>query len=410
MNKKYIIILFALGITFGSNCIEAQIKNSVYSMQGIGQLSDYSFGVNRSLGGTGIAFQSRESINYLNPASYIGLAANSNILEAGVYTMFTKSQSNSASQYSSEFNFDYVSISFYFTNWWASSLGITPFSYVDYEIDSKDEIDGEPISIDKNYSGSGGLNRIYFGNSFNIFKGLSIGFNASYIVGPITQTEIAHSNESFSGYELQHKLTASSFYLDYGMQYSINNDNWLYTIGLIYGSSETLNTTDELEFIYNGISTSLEQDDESLKLPEKFGIGISLKNGNNFRAGLDYEWGSWSSINYSNSNFNTKNSNRYSIGVEYKPEEDRRGGWLNDLTYRLGANYKNSYLEIDNTQINSMAINLGLGIPYETFGNINLSFEYGEEGTLSNGLIMNSYLKFYLNISLPEFWSNNSSF
>jgi hypothetical protein len=410
MNKKYNIIVFVLGITLGSNCIKAQIKNSVYSMQGIGQLSDYSFGVNRSLGGTGIAFQSSESINYMNPASYLGLAANSNILEAGVYTMFAKSQNNSTSQYSSEVNFDYVSISFYFTNWWAASLGITPFSYVDYEIDSKDEIDGEPISIDKNYSGSGGLNRIYFGNSFNIFKGLSVGFNASYIVGPITQTEIAHSNESFSGYELQHKLTASSFYLDYGMQYSINNDNWLYTIGLLYGSSETLNATDELEFVYNGISTSLEKDEESLKLPEKFGIGISLKNGNNFRAGFDYEWGSWSSIKYSNANFNTKNSNRYSIGVEYKPEEDRRSSWLNDLTYRLGANYKNSYLEIDNTQINSMAINLGLGIPYETFGKINLSLEYGEEGTLSNGLIMNSYLKFYLNISLPEFWSNNSPF
>ena len=67
-------------------------KNSVYSMFGVGQIIDNSFGINKSLGGTGIAFQSGSSVNYLNPASYLGIPPNSFILEIGVYGIYNKSE------------------------------------------------------------------------------------------------------------------------------------------------------------------------------------------------------------------------------------------------------------------------------------------------------------------------------
>ena len=45
-------------------------------------------------------------------------------------------------------------------------------------MNSNDEIEGEFTSFEKNFKGTGGLSRVYLGNSFKIYKGLAVGFNA----------------------------------------------------------------------------------------------------------------------------------------------------------------------------------------------------------------------------------------
>jgi len=263
-------------------------------------------------------------------------------MELGAYGIYNRSESRTTSQTDGNINVSHVSASLFVKNGWAFCFGIVPFSSVNYEINSSDEIGGEATSFEKNFKGTGGLSRIYLGNSFKIYNGLSVGFNASYILGPITQTETASSNDSFTGYELKNQRTAHSFYSDYGLQYFIGNNDWLYTIGLIYGASKKLDTTDDLEFTYDGETSSLEPDEQlDIRIPQKLGLGISVKRSSNFRAGFDYEWNNWSSINFSNPKLDTKNSNRFSIGVEYSPFQKDNG--LKSFVYRLGANYKNSY-------------------------------------------------------------------
>ncbi|MCI0446681.1 hypothetical protein L0152_26200, partial [bacterium] len=323
--------------------LQAQVKNSIYTMFGVGQIAENGFGINRLLGGAGIAFQSSRTINYLNPASYLGILPNSFVMEVGAYGIYNRSKSKTVSQTDGDINLSYFSASLYIKRWWTTSVGIVPFSSVDYEITSIDEVAGEPISFEKNFKGTGGLNRVYWGNSFKIYKGLAVGFNASYIFGPITQTETAASNDGFTGYELKNERTVTGSYSDFGLQYSIDNDDWFYTIGLIYGASKKLGAMDNLEFTYNGITSSLEQDEQSrLSIPKKFGVGVSVKKSTDWRIGFDYEWKNWSTINFSNPNLDTKNSNRFSIGAEYAPSQ--RNGWTKNLIYRFGENYKNSYL------------------------------------------------------------------
>lgn len=407
MYKKHIfVVVAALQAFLFVNTANAQVRNSVYSMFGVGELFDNSLGVNRSLGGTGIAFQSGTSINYLNPASYLGIAPNSYIMEVGVYGMYDKSENSNSVETEKDINFSYWSVSAYLANWWASSLGILPFSFIEYKINTTGKIEGELTSFEKTFTGSGGLSRIYLGNSFKIYKGLAAGFNTSYIVGPITQTESASINSSLAGYELKNKRAVNAIYLDYGLQYSLSRNDWLYTIGAIYGASRKLSTIDDLELTSNGSTTSLDENERlAISIPQKFGLGISVKK-DAMRAGLDYEWEDWSTIRFSNPNFNTKNSSRFSIGVEFSPGQKKEGS--KSLSYRLGANYKSSYLEIDNTPINSMTVSVGVGIPYDVV-NLNVSVEYGQEGTLNNGLIKNSYWVLYVGMSLHQFWATISS-
>ena len=400
INKKHIVTTVLICGLFLINTAQAQIKNSVYSMFGVGQLTDNNFGTNRAFGGTGIAFKSERSINYANPASYLGVPANSYVMEAGLYALYSRSKSKNISESSKDIKFSYFSLNLYCADWWALSFGVVPFSSVDYQINTEDQINGEITKYDRNYEGSGGLNKLYFGNSFKIYKGLSAGFNTSYIVGNITQTETGAQNSDFAGYKFVKKRTASSLYLDYGMQYTYNHNNWSYTLGGIYSAKTELNTDDKMELTYDGIVTELDDDEvrDDIELPQKVGVGFAVKKGNRFRAGIDYQWSDWSDIRFYNSSLETKAAHKFSVGAEYTP--DGEGGMFSKFTYRAGANYTNSYLKVDRTSINSMAFDVGIGIPYD----FNITLEYGEQGTLEKGLVKNNYVMLYVNITLREFW------
>ncbi len=375
-------------------------------MFGVGQLFDNSVGINKSLGGTGIAFQSGRSINYLNPASYLGILPNSFVIELGVFGSYNVSENSRIKQTLGDVKVSYFSANLFIANEWALSAGIIPFSLVDYEINSRDQIEGELTSFDKSFTGTGGLNKLYLGNSFKVYEGLTAGFNASYIFGPVTQKESALQSGSFSGYEIINEHTAGGFYLDYGLQYSIKDNGWLYTAGFTYGDNSNLHTTDSLFISYGESTNTLEQELQSeIAIPRRIGLGLSAKQGNKFRIGLDYEWGNWSQINFSNPNLDTRNSNRFSMGLEYSPTQNRAyEDWFKTFFYRMGANYKQSYLQIDNTKINSFGINFGIGIPFEKISMVNFSVEYGEEGTLRKGLIKNSYWMLYVNVSYQDLW------
>ena len=199
MKKIQFTLLFLLALALTSGSLNAQAKNSIYSIFGIGQIIDDSYGINKSMGGTGIAFQSGRTINYLNPAGYFGIEPNSIIMESGIYGIHNTSKSNNTSQSDSDLNLSYFSTSFCLADWWAFSFGLTPYSSINYEINSEDDVEGELTSFEKKFKGSGGLKRIYFGNSFNVYDRLNIGFNTSFIFGSITQVETALDNDDFDG-------------------------------------------------------------------------------------------------------------------------------------------------------------------------------------------------------------------
>ena len=226
-------------------------------------------------------------------------------------------------------------------------------------------------------------------------------------MGPITQTETGVSDSKFAGYTLKQERTVFNTYFDFGLQYGLNIGDWNYTLGAIYAPGQTLYSDDNLEFTYNSVTETLELEDQYLiKIPQKIGVGLAVDNGPNFRAGFDFEWSEWSKLKFNSSGINAINTSRISLGVEYSPANNiRHSSFLSSLFYRLGASYKKSYLEMNNSHISSMSINAGVGIPYDASSIFNISVEYGIEGTTSNGLVRNNYWMVYGNLSLHEFWN-----
>jgi hypothetical protein len=403
MNRKLIFISIVAGFfLFRNPSVDAQLKNSVYSMAGVGRIYDDGCGINRAMGGTGIAFQSGNSLNTLNPASALGIPCNAFHIELGACGINERSTKGTTTQTASDFNFSYFSAGLYLKKWWTLTFGIRPFSSMDYEVHTRAGIGGDQTQVEKKIRGTGGLNRVVLGQSFGRTPGIAVGFNASYVFGPMTETETVDSSGAFSGYQIKNERTARTFYADYGVQLSARTGGWIHTIGVTAGAHRRIRTNDVRTLSYGGESAALEPDEDSiLGVPAKLGFGVSTRKGDRFRAGFDYERQNWSEFDWNNQNLKTRDSRRYSFGAE--ASSVLKGRWLNALIFRTGAFFKQTALEVRNTPIDSKGIDFGIGIPYNAVDVLNVSVEYGEEGTLENGLIRSSYWMVDLSLSMHQF-------
>ncbi len=409
--KNKILIVNIITILLLTGNTEAQITSSPYTLFGAGRMEDIGFGVNKALGGTGIAFQSNTSLNNVNPASYSAIDSLSFLFEAGVFGKYTVYNTSGESQQRLDGNLRYLAMGLRFTKWWAGSVGIVPYSSVHYYIQTTEQIAGELNNYIKTFSGEGGINQFYLGNALRPLKNLSAGFNASYIFGSITQKESMNASDNFEGYQISKTNYLHNFYLDFGLQYSIWHKNWKYTTGIIYGNSKDLKTTSDYILIFNDDTTELDYKKEYFTIPARFGIGICIEKPGALRVGFDYEKRNWQGIQFANPKLSIRNSERYSFGTEFKISNDYKDTGFKRFYYRLGCNYEKSYLVINKTPVNSRALTLGIGIPMKNeLSMINISFESGVNGTTSKGLIRENYYLLHVNLTLHDLWFQKAKY
>jgi hypothetical protein len=395
--KTYILILILL--IFKLFSVSSQTTSSPYSIFGLGYLEGNSIGPFKAMGGTSIAFLSDKSINIMNPASYSGLDSLMSIFEVGVfgkYTIFSTSREN---QSLVNANLKYMVMGFRITPWLATSFGFSPYSSIGYNITTNAPIEGTSLEYTETFSGEGGINQVYLGGSVKILKNLSLGFNAAYLFGNITRSE---SSAEFT-YYLDDATYVSNFDFNYGLNYQLKVKKWKYNLGLIYGNSKKLRT-ENITTIQTATETeTLRSRKYKYSIPQNIGAGFALTKGF-FSAGIDYEWSSWKDVEFTNNYLQTRNSNRYSFGVEF-PLQGLNKGTGKMVFYRFGGEYRQSYLVIDDTPIDYRAVTIGAGIPLKGFLSIiNVSLELGQNGTSKNGLFKENFVTLHLDMSLKNLW------
>ena len=395
--KKYFLILVLLISILGT--ASSQTTSSPYSIFGLGYLEGNSIGPFKAMGGTSIAFPSDKSINIMNPASYSGLDSLLTIFEVGVfgkYTIFSTSREN---QSLVNANLKYLVMGFRVTPWLATSFGFSPYSSIGYNITTNASIEGTNKEYSETFSGTGGVNKVFLGGSVKLLKDLSIGFNAAYLFGDITRSE---SSAEF-GYYLEDATYVSNFDFDYGLNYQFKINKWKYSLGLIYGNSKKLKTKNVTTIQTETETETLRSRKYKYGIPQNIGAGFALGKGF-FSAGIDYEWSSWKDIEFTNNYLQTRNSNRYSFGMEF-PSPGVNKGTGKMIFYRFGGEYRQSYLVIDNTPIDYRAVTLGAGIPLKgVFSVVNIALELGQNGTSKNGLFKERFITLHLDMSLRDLW------
>ncbi|HAP30740.1 MAG TPA: hypothetical protein DCR01_02095 [Flavobacteriales bacterium] len=408
MNHIFRILAFVL---VGLSSSAQNESNSPYSRFGLGDLQSFSTATQSAMGGVGIASYDPLSINVINPASYSSVFAQRFTMQTGGIHTTKLLQTSTQNQVVNSTNFNYLMFSFPLSKFWGTSVGLLPYSEKSYSF--SDAIT-DP-SADLLFEGNGGLTRIYFGNSTNVNKNLSIGANLNYLFGNLNSSRKVFFNDvRVFNTKINEDINIKGFYFDFGLMYKAKLGKWNSVLGFTMDNGseisaektsliETFRSGGEFELIEDTISFD-QQLGGSLVLPTSMGFGLALSN-EQWKIMADYKSDNWEEYNLFGTNDDLENSSRLALGFEFVPDKKSINRYYKMIRYRLGMYSSKTYLNLKNQQLDEKAITLGFGLPLKRSGSlVNLSAELGQMGTTDDGLIQESFARFKIGFIFSDIW------
>jgi hypothetical protein len=411
----FLSVLFLLVAFSGSTQIAI---NSPYSRYGVGDLSVRRNAYQYSMGGISMAVASNRYINPYNPAANFAFDSLSFIFSGGIIGSTGSLQTDDLDATSNYATLGYLLFGFPITKWLKTTIGLTPYSNVGYNIAAGEVLEGIG-STEFRYEGSGGLNEFYGNASIEPFKNFSIGAKMSYMFGKSDRARIIFFPDSV-GYlntRVDNYIEVGDLYFEYGMQYhhEFGNDLTL-GLGAVYAPKQSVNAVENylarsffptslgVESFRDTISSRIESEG-TIDIPDKYGFGFTLKKTNRWLFGADYSWQNWSDFKAFGRSDSLQNTMQFNIGGEFTPVSSITASYWKRVKYRLGFRFNKTYLNVRDTQINEFGITFGMGLPIpRSFSTFNVALEIGRRGTTASGLIQNNYLRLTLGISVWERW------
>ncbi len=433
MQRKFNGIL-AISLSIITFSLSAQ-QNSVspYSRLGLGDMRLPNYTRGQAMGGATLANYDALFINNTNPASYTALQLTT--FELGMYGSFIdqeqanpdlKIENNTA-------GLSYFAFALPLTDWWGSGVGLQPYSAKGYNI-SRTRTGPDDIEITDAFSGNGGFNRLYWGNAFEVAKGLSLGIDASYLFGTLeeSQTVIWDANRVYIA-QFDERVRAGGFKFNYGAQYNLELPK-LQTLNMAVTFSNSSNlpieiesyqyTLDPLRGPVDTAAQEVNERDGNYTLPSELAFGLYY--GRKSRLSAHHAWGVSANYTiYNGSEFRNQFGNAElrdafiaQFGAHLTPAltwegAAKRGGYLSHIEYRLGGFYERSPISVDGQGIDDYGMTFGMGLPVRQRGlapgevkvtTLNLGMKLGRRGTLDNNLIRENYLSLFIGVTLNDKW------
>lgn len=431
-----------------------------YSIFGIGTTQNNPLPVGSAMGGVGVGLRDSNNINFLNPASYSAfeLAQAQIGFETNIYNRLIQGFPDRDIATS----LNQVALGFPIIHRrkfnWGLMIGYQPFSSLGYKVfDTTVQVFGvDTLTLREQYDGDGGLNRVFIGNGFRLFKGLSVGFNAGILFGTSNRNSalIFPSGTNYLSSRVQEKTRVLSFSFDAGIQYEIRfpsyrffpksngtidtvRRNYSFTIGATFGLGQSINADfQRLGILFLPNSTEFGVDTFELQpsssgriiLPHTFGVGFQISNMNIWKIVTDFNYGKWSDFRYFDQT-NTAYFDSYSfhIGGEYKPLfKDAllgKGTFFKNIIYRAGFRYHNMPLRPDGNPVQEIGISFGLGLPVgmktsylsdlerkDFFSFINLGMEFGVQQSTTGSAVNDNFFRLNVGITLRDLWFQRRRF
>ena len=418
------ILVYTIAIFCCIHTAFAQNNNSPYSIIGLGDIEKSSFDRTSGMGHAGLALSSNRFFYYANPASYATMDNHffnfefSARYQATSYTgvPITSGSDNT----SSDLQFKRFGLAIKLKKFWTTSIGLQPFSTVNYSFNSPVTIGGTPFLANAYVEGTGNTNMLYITNSFAINKNLSIGVQSSYFFGQIEQDQTFSTAVSDS---TLYSTTITSIYKPYfklGVQYRTKlSKHWSVSAGATGSLKTSLNSSNSVvvkdgnTIIPNNQSYQDNQSyvASSYALPLMYAGGIAATLNNAFTFAADYNYQGWNSLKNYNGlnnglNYYITNSNRFSFGGEYsKKITFKDKSFFERWFLQTGFFYENSYLNMAGQQIKNIGATFGGGFNclHNNMG-VHAAVEIGSIGTTNNSLIKEDYSQFTLTLSYRDFW------
>ncbi|MCM1163070.1 MAG: hypothetical protein NC339_02305 [Muribaculaceae bacterium] len=399
------LISILLTLAFTSS---AQMTSSPYSKYGYGILGDNATSAQRQMGSTGYAMHSGRQINAMNPASYAAMDTLTFLFDIGADATLFWRNDDSGSQRDWGGGIDYITLQAPLSRTVGFSAGLVPYSSVGYSFGSG--IENGAAS----HQGNGGINQLYVGTGWQPVKGLSIGFNVSYIFGNITNDVFASSNMGQSAV-FEQVMEIRDYHFRFGAQYTqrINRLNSV-TLGVTYEPGKSLlGKTYVLKYLQSSgagadtIAPGVIDLHHRFELASSYGIGLAYDHADRFHGEIDFTYQPWGKAKYTQlENFSaTRLANRWKVGAGISYTPNPRGGYLRRIAYRAGAYYNRDYIMVGENHVRDYAISCGFGFPtVSTKTVVNLGFEYRNRRATPMPMLKEQYFNITLGVNFNQVW------
>ena len=403
---KNAILFFMLTLLFLPDMQAQSSTSSPLSIFGTGEIEVRDFGRTTAMGSVGIGYQSENFLNRRNPAGLSGIDTLRFILDVSAAVKFSQFRTKDFKAQTTNFNFKTLAIGVRLSKRWTSSAGLCPFSNAGYHLIESQALPAGNYSEEINFTSSGGVNKFYWSNAFELFRGFSAGVNSSFIFGNITR------NEDSNGDLIRNTYNVNKLNFDFGAQYS----HWFgqftnVIVGGVYGyqSKMLIQQTRTITF---GSYKEERKPDRKAYIPETYGAGFSIlrnKKAAEWIFAADYQYWKWSADPFYEKKMRYTDSQIFSAGLQITPNKQRPENYIQALRFHLGASYNQSYLKVNGYQVEDISVSIGVGLPFvnnRTYERsyVNVSAIFGESGTGQRGGITERYALLSVNLSLIERW------
>ena len=413
--RSFISILFSI---FFSNLIAQSITQNPLSYFGIGEQNFGSNAIYDALGRNSVNYYDSSQLNIFNPASYSSMSSGNTLLTVGLNGRLSKFSELNNDALRITIMPDQFALGFKLSKQIGAAFGLKPYSRRGYDITEYDSIN---LLINK-YEGSGGTQAFFLGAGFRIFKlktsNLSLGFNANYIFGSVTNSRnsklFSTSNSTPAGIS-NSTIKLNAINIDLGISFeqmisknhsfiltgeftpNLLSQNLKISEGLFYANSSSAGVIYDT-INYNVISSSI--NNSALKFGLSYRINLkSWQRNMRFINPSILFLGSYSTMK---TNFSTSSNemNQISFGIQFAPETKIFENNINlklleKINYRIGF-YKqqNSINDLSNLNYNDIGFTFGLGIPIiiqQSLSSFNASFSFGNCNAKNSSSLSEKY-------------------
>lgn len=415
MIKKIIGLLFLL---ISLNLLAQKNNTSPYSYFGIGDQSSGKTVQEISMGEVSGAFNNSYQLSFTNPASYAFLRLTSYNLAAenkAIKIDDGKSKGNSSNA-----SFSYLALGFPIGKNAGLAFGLKPRTTVGYSLSQEIRNTSGELTTINLFTGEGGINSVFLGFAHKINNNFSIGIEGSYIFGSIENSLLNRRNGVPLATMQTSDANVSGFILKTGAQYQTKiNDKLTVKSGLVIETSNNISNKGKmyrysLVNVPNGVisprDTTVNNDfNYTFKNPLKTIVSAGVGEENKWYAGIEYEFRDALSFNDGFDQNNTissyTKSKRISLGGFYTPKFNSVTNYWQRVVYRAGLKHTETGLMVNNNSVNDFGISFGVGLPLsKQLSSLNLGFEFGKRGQVTDGLIKENYFNFRIGLSLTDQW------
>jgi hypothetical protein len=405
MNKIKLILRLVALVIFPNIALAQNNTNSPYTLYGYGNLADKAFASQRAMGGIGYGVRNPYLINPMNPASYSSIDSLTFMFDMGVMAQLVWFEDNAGKERKINGNFEYLALQFPLMKKMGFGVGLEPVSYVGYHYGGLEE--WETGYAEREYSGSGGLNKVYGALSYDFFNKLSLGVKVAYLYGDVTHSKIVYTSESNSFTTVwADTLRAAGLTYDFGMQYRQPvGKNKTLVVGLTYAPKLPFHGRVKEGISSGSVSISgYSTSDSIFEMPESYGLGFTFNKLHHYTFGADVLFQRWADAKFYSQKDALNNRLKINLGGEYIPDL-MTNKYYNRIRYRAGLNYANSYLKIGDSSYKEYGASIGFGLPMvDRRSYVNLAFEYSLTVPEEKSYIKEQYFRLTLSYTFNEAW------